>query len=75
VVLLLAVSEGKLDELPIETIDELRSDLGSWLEMKCPRAAARITSSGELLEEDRKDLLSALDSYVQRKRPNPVGGQ
>ena len=37
VALLLAVSEGLLDDIPLDQLDPLRASLGSWLAQHCPR--------------------------------------
>ena len=64
VALLLAVGEGKLDAVPLDFIARFKAELGAWLSERCPRAMARIMDSGDLSDECRRDLLSAIDSFL-----------
>lgn len=63
VALLLAVDEGKLDELP-GTVERFKAGLGAWLSEHCPRAIGRIEESGDLSDEDRHDLIAAIDAFL-----------
>lgn len=69
--LLLAVDEGKLDELPLDLVGRFKNELGAWLSEHCPRAIARITDSGELSDEDRQDLVAAIDALLAEIAPRP----
>ncbi len=62
--LLLSLAEGKLDALPLPVVERFKSDLGAWLDERCPRAAARINRTGALSDDDRRDLLAALDHHL-----------
>ncbi len=64
VALLLAVDEGKLDGLPMAHLESFKARLGEWLQERCPRALARVEATGELGEEDRHELLAALDALL-----------
>lgn len=64
VALLLAVDEAKLDTLPLDLVERFKSELGGWLLEYCPRALDRITDSGELSDEDRQDLVRAIDAFL-----------
>jgi F-type H+-transporting ATPase subunit alpha len=64
VALLLAVDEGKLDEVPLPLVAHFKAGIGAWLDERCPRAAARIETTGELTEDDRHDFLGALDTFL-----------
>jgi F-type H+-transporting ATPase subunit alpha len=68
VTLLLAVDEGKLDDLPLTLVGRLKTVIGTLLEERCPRATARIETTGELVEEDRHDLLDAIDAFLSEMR-------
>jgi F-type H+-transporting ATPase subunit alpha len=69
VALLLAVDEGKLDTLPLGLVERFKSGLGAWLSEHCPRAIARIEDSGYLLDEDRQDLVGAIDAFLAEIAP------
>ncbi len=64
VALLLAVDEGKLDELPLGLVGRFKNGLGARLLEHCPRAIARIEGSGDLSDEDRQDLIGAIDALL-----------
>jgi F-type H+-transporting ATPase subunit alpha len=64
VALLLAVDERKLDTLPLDLVERFKLGLGAWLSEHCPRASARIEDKGELCDEDRQDLVGAVDAYL-----------
>jgi F-type H+-transporting ATPase subunit alpha len=58
--LLLAVTEGLLDALPVERVARLKAELFAALEQRAPAAMARIGISGDLDEDSRAALLAAL---------------
>jgi F-type H+-transporting ATPase subunit alpha len=62
--LLLAVGEGRLDDAPPDAVERFKTGFGSWLARHSPRAVARIEATGELAEEDRKDVLAAVDAFL-----------
>jgi F-type H+-transporting ATPase subunit alpha len=74
VALLLAVGEGKLDEIPLDLVARFKSGLGAWLTERCPRAMARIAEGGELSDEDRRDLIGAIDGFVAEITPSKQAG-
>jgi F-type H+/Na+-transporting ATPase subunit alpha len=57
VALLLAVSEGLLDDIPLDRLDPLRASLGPWLAQHCPEALA--LDDRTTLSEDLRERLSA----------------
>lgn len=61
VTLLLAVSEGKLDAVPLGGMPKLRALIAERLPKERPRAAASIDQSGELSDEARKALNELID--------------
>ena len=61
---LLAVNEGRLDALDLSSIDKFKAQLGDFLTNRCPHLSARIDASGDLTEEDRAALLSAIDELA-----------
>lgn len=69
VTLLLAVNEGRFDEIPLRAVERFKAGLRTWLAETCPRAASRIEESGALSDEDRQSLLSALDAFLADNRP------
>lgn len=73
IALLLAVDEDKLDALPLDAVEQFKSGLADWLSSHCPRAAARIEDSGELLDEDRQDVIAAIDGLLAAIAPMPPG--
>lgn len=64
VALLLAVDEGKLDDLPLDLMPRFKAELGPWLHQHCPNVEARIAETAELSNDDRHDLGAALDGLV-----------
>jgi F-type H+-transporting ATPase subunit alpha len=64
VALLLAVDEGKLEDVPLELMPRFKTELGPWLRDRCPRTEARIEGAGTLSDEDRSDLGAALDGFI-----------
>jgi F-type H+-transporting ATPase subunit alpha len=73
VLLLLAVHEGRLDEVPLALVERLKGGVDALLADRCPRAAARIAATGELVDEDRQDLLDALDGFLSDNRETTAG--
>ena len=69
VALLLAVDEGKLDVLPLGVVERFKIGLGAWLSEHCPQAVARIEDSGELSDENRQDLVGAIDAFLAEIAP------
>jgi F-type H+-transporting ATPase subunit alpha len=64
VALLLAVDEKKLDPVALDLVERFKAGLGAWLVEHCPRAIARIEQKGDLSEEDRADLIGAVDAFL-----------
>ncbi|RME63722.1 MAG: F0F1 ATP synthase subunit alpha, partial [Alphaproteobacteria bacterium] len=71
VALLLAVNEGKFDALALRDVERLKAGLGAWLSEHCPQAKLRIEESGKLSDEDRQDLIGAIDAFVTETAPMP----
>jgi F-type H+-transporting ATPase subunit alpha len=73
VALLLAVAEGKLDELPLEDVPTFRAKLAVRLPKDRPRVAATIDETGALADEARAALLDLIDDclseFVQTDAP------
>jgi F-type H+-transporting ATPase subunit alpha len=75
-VLLLALTEGILDGVPLERVDEFRASLGPWLRERDPAALALDDQAGEIAVDLRARLkvtLAALAAKVggARARPGP----
>lgn len=62
--LLLAVDEGLLDDLPLPQVERFNQDLGAHLASIRPEIAIRVSASGELSDEERQDLLEAINSFL-----------
>jgi F-type H+/Na+-transporting ATPase subunit alpha len=71
VALLLAVDEGRLDGIDLPAVERFKDQLGDWLRERCPRALERVGQSGALGDEDRHDLLAAIDALVAELKPAP----
>jgi len=69
VMLLLAVEEGILDEIPLHLIESFRKKLGTDLQQRCPRALARIGETDGLSDEDRQDLIHAMKGILAEVNP------
>ncbi len=74
VALLLAVHEGKLDGLPLALVERFKRGIGPWLQENCPRTLGRIEQTEKLSEEDRQDLVRAMDGFLARTASVPNGG-
>ncbi len=64
VALLLAVSEGRLDDLPLERMDAFRAALTDTLRGDRPLAVARIDETGDLDAAGRAALLHLVDKAL-----------
>ncbi|MEZ5931055.1 MAG: F0F1 ATP synthase subunit alpha [Alphaproteobacteria bacterium] len=69
VALLVALDDGKLDGLSLQDVDKVKSDLGAWLSDHCPRVMARIETSADLADDDRRDLAAGIDGFVGTLAP------
>ena len=77
VALLLAVSQGALDELPLDRVDAFRAGLRAWLAERCPEALA-LDDRTQTLSEDLQQRLSAALGELARSvagSPSPAGGR
>ena len=64
VALLLAVSEGKLDEVPLSEIPVFRKALAERLPAERPRSASEINQSNTLSDESRAALNELIDACL-----------
>ena len=64
VALLLAVAQGKLDDVPLAQIPQFRALIAERLPRDRPRAAAEIDETGRLSDEAREALLALIDACV-----------
>jgi F-type H+-transporting ATPase subunit alpha len=64
VALLLAIDEGKIDEIPLGLVERFKNGIGAWLSEHCPRTVARIEASGDLTTESRQDLVGAIEAFL-----------
>ncbi len=65
VALLLALSEGILDDLPIDRVGAFRERLGPWLIEHCPEAAALGDQAEQLSDDLRARLGTSLDALAR----------
>jgi F-type H+/Na+-transporting ATPase subunit alpha len=65
VALLLAVSRGALDAVPLDRVDAFRTSLSAWLAQRCPEALA-LSDRTETLSEDLERRLSAAIEELAR---------
>lgn len=67
--LLLAVTEGRIDKLPLERVEEFRQSLAKRLPDERARAAAEIDRSGEVSDDSRAALLEMIDACLADLSP------
>jgi F-type H+-transporting ATPase subunit alpha len=60
VALLVAVSQGVLDDVPLDRVDSFRAGLGAWLARHCPEALAFDDQTAELSDQLSERLTTAL---------------
>ena len=72
VALLLAVAQGKLDDVPLAQIPQFRALIAERLPRDRPRVAAEINETGRLSDEAREALLALIDACVADV-PSPRG--
>ncbi|WP_259783073.1 F0F1 ATP synthase subunit alpha [Aestuariispira ectoiniformans] len=65
IALLLLIKTGKLDDVPLVQVEEIKKRLADHLDRNCAGIASRLNRSGALSEQDRTDLLSALDLLLE----------
>ncbi len=61
---LLTLGDGKLDDVPLDAVPRFKAEIGTWLQDHCPHTLSNIEESGELSDQDRDDLSSALDRFL-----------
>ncbi len=64
IALLLAVSQGKLDDLPLADMPRFRAEIGRRLAEELPRAVSEIDSSNRLPEDARDAILKLIDACL-----------
>jgi F-type H+-transporting ATPase subunit alpha len=72
VALLLAASEGLLDDMPLDRADDFRVGLGAWLARECPEALAlddRTSGLSEALHARLATALAALARSISARAP------
>jgi F-type H+/Na+-transporting ATPase subunit alpha len=65
VAILLALTEGVLDEVPLEQIDGLRRRLRGWLSERCPQALSLDEHAPILADPLRTQLLEAMKALAE----------
>ena len=74
VALLLAVAQGKLDDVPLADLAKVRGLLAERLAQDRPRVAAEIDGTGKLSDEARAALLELIDACVAEVSPGKDEG-
>ncbi|MCH5376785.1 MAG: F0F1 ATP synthase subunit alpha, partial [Planctomycetes bacterium] len=64
VALLLAVTEGRMEALPMEQVDEFREALATRLPVERSRAVAEINDTKEVSDNARTALLEVIDACI-----------
>lgn len=64
VALLLALTEGLLDKVPVTRVRDFADGLGPWLAGWDGEALSRLRAGGDLTDEDRAALRDALERYA-----------
>ena len=67
IALLLALKEGLIDAVPIESVGDFRADCRAVLAERGAAVLSRIDQSGELTDEDRASLLVLLKEAADRR--------
>jgi F-type H+-transporting ATPase subunit alpha len=65
VALLTAVSEGVLDDVPLDRVDAFRASLGAWLAQHCPEAVSLDDRAVALSQDLHDRLLTALKALAR----------
>jgi F-type H+/Na+-transporting ATPase subunit alpha len=65
VALLIAVSQGVLDDVPLDRVDSFRAGLGAWLARHCPEALAFDDQTAELSDQLSERLTTALGGLAR----------
>ncbi|MGE0765167.1 MAG: F0F1 ATP synthase subunit alpha [Hyphomicrobiaceae bacterium] len=66
VALLLAVTEGKLDDLAEDAVEQFKTELPGYLESSSPQIVARIESDRVLSDDAHRDLLVVVDRLIAK---------
>jgi F-type H+/Na+-transporting ATPase subunit alpha len=75
VALLLAVSGGVLDEVPLDRVDAFRAGLGTWLAQHCLEALAIDDQTATLSEDLQGRLTTALKELARSVTGPPADNQ
>jgi hypothetical protein len=73
VALLLAVSRGMLDEVPVDRVDAFRAGLGAWLAEHCPEVVS-LDDRATMLSEDLHERLVKAVRGLARSVTLPAPG-
>jgi F-type H+-transporting ATPase subunit alpha len=73
--LLIALKEGRLDDLDKSQLERFTSELSARLNSTCPEVIARIEREHTLADSDRKTLVDAIDQLVRELAVNVEGGE
>jgi F-type H+-transporting ATPase subunit alpha len=69
VALLLALTEGLLDDLELDDVDRFKDGLAAWLKERAVDVADSIANTGELDADGRAGLLAALRDLAATLQP------
>jgi F-type H+-transporting ATPase subunit alpha len=65
----LALHDGLLDALPLDRMDEFKSQLPGWLDKHCKGVLERLETERQLDQAERKQLSSATAALVETLKP------
>jgi F-type H+-transporting ATPase subunit alpha len=65
----LALHDGLLDALPLDRMDEFKSQLPGWLDQHCEGVLERLETERQLDQAERKQLSSATAALVETLKP------
>jgi F-type H+-transporting ATPase subunit alpha len=75
VALLVAASEGVLDDIPVDRVDGFRTALRDWLAERCPDALSLDDRAPALAPDFRQRLVAALEALAQSFAAPPPSDQ
>lgn len=66
VIIIYAVTNGYLKEIPVSSVLDFQSALFSYIHYSHPEIAESIVKTKDLTEENEKDLIKALEDFVEK---------
>ena len=66
VIIIYAVTNGYLKEIPVSSVLDFQSALFSYIHYSHPEIAESIVKTKDLTEENEKELIKALEDFVEK---------